>query len=591
MALRTHNCGELKTKNTGQSVKLAGWVSRNRDLGGLYFFDLRDRYGKTQIVFDKSEDLAQQARGLHTEDVVLIEGSVRNRPDGMINRQMATGEVEVTADRITVLSRAAALPLSVEDDQEPNEELKLRYRCLDLRRPRMIRNLEIRHKAMQSVRRFHDEQGFLEVSTPFLIRSTPEGARDFIVPSRIHHGSFYSLPQSPQLYKQVLMVGGIDKYFQLAYCFRDEDLRKDRQPEFTQIDVEMSFVDENDVYELGEAMMKRLVKDTIGLEITTPFLRINYFDAVNQYGSDAPDLRYKLRIRRADEYFKDSGFKAFESVLDNNGGVFGILAEGKGNLSRKEREKLEESARDYGLAGLLTVPFAEDGLKGIIGKLFSTEKQTELCKYMNAGSGDLLMFAAGPVNDTLIALGRLRRQLAQGWDLIPDKELKFCWVVNPPLFEPDEETGGLTPVHHAFTAPIDSDIDKLTTEPEKVICRAYDLVLNGVEMGSGSIRIHDPEVQRKVFKAININRDEANKRFGFLLEALSFGTPPHGGIALGFDRLVMMLAGESSIRDIIAFPKTNVASSLMDGAPSPIDDEQLAELGLKIIGKQNNKTA
>jgi aspartyl-tRNA synthetase len=585
MALRTNTCGELNTKNAGQTVKLAGWVSRSRDLGGLFFFDLRDRYGKTQIVFDKSEDLSEQARSLHAEDVVLIDGAVRNRPDGMINRQMATGEIEVTADKITVLSKAAMLPLSVEDDQEPNEELKLRYRCLDLRRPRMIRNLEIRHKALQSVRHFHDERGFIEVGTPFLIRSTPEGARDFIVPSRIHRGSFYSLPQSPQLYKQVLMVGGIDKYFQLAACFRDEDLRKDRQPEFTQIDVEMSFIEENDVYELGEAMMKRLVKDTLGLEIEANFPKIDYFDAINQYGSDAPDIRYDLRIRRADENFKDSGFKAFESVMDNNGGVFGILAQSKGNLSRKEREKLEEAAREHGLAGLLTVPFSEDGLKGIIGKLFSTEKQTELCDFMNAGSGDLLMFAAGPVNETLTALGRLRRHLAQIWDLIPDNELKFCWVVNPPLFEPDQETGGLTPVHHAFTAPIDNDIEKLTTEPEKVICRAYDLVLNGVEMGSGSIRIHDPEIQRKVFEAMNITRDEAKKRFGFLLEALSFGAPPHGGIALGFDRLVMMLARESSIRDIIAFPKTNVASSLMDGAPSAIDDAQLDELGLKIVGK------
>jgi len=335
-------------------------------------------------------------------------------------------------------------------------------------------------------------------------------------------------------------------------------------------------------------MMKRLIKDTLGKEIETPFPKIDYFDAINQYGSDAPDIRYDLRIRRADDHFSGSGFKAFEGVLDNDGGVFGILAEGKGSLSRKEREKLEEAARDEGLTGLLTVPFSEDGFKGIIGKLFSTEKQTKLCRFMSAGSGDLLMFAAGPVNETLIALGRLRRHLAQRWNLIPDDELKFCWVVNPPLFEPDEETGGLTPIHHAFTAPVTDDIEKLTTDPLEVICRAYDLVLNGVEMGSGSIRIHDQEVQKKVFEVINIDREEAKKRFGFLLEALSFGAPPHGGIALGFDRLVMMLAGEASIRDIIAFPKTNVASSLMDGAPSSIDAEQLDELGLKVAGKQEN---
>ncbi len=589
MVYRTHTCGELNAVHAGEKVSIAGWVARVRDLGGLLFIDLRDRYGKTQVVFDQSEEIAEKARDLHSEDVVQIVGLVRFRPDDMINRSMKTGEIEVSAESVNIINRADPIPTGVEDEEEPSEELRLRYRYLDLRRPRMSKNLLLRHKALQSVRRFHDECGFIEIETPFLIRSTPEGARDYLVPSRVHRGACYSLPQSPQLYKQTLMIGGMDRYFQLARCFRDEDLRRDRQPEFTQIDVEMSFVNEGDLFNHTEAMMQRLVKDTLGRDIDLEFPRIEYAQALAQYGSDAPDTRYDLLIHRCDKFFRGSGFKAFEGVLENDGGVFGICAGSKGDLSRKERDKLEEMARDEGLTGLLSAPLKEEGLSGILGKIFPEDRQSELCNYLDAGTGDLLMFSAGPVESTRTALGRLRRSLARRWELINEDYLRFCWVINPPMLEPVENGEGLTSVHHPFTMPVEDDIDKLEKEPLQVHARAYDLVLNGVEIATGSIRIHDSEIQRLVFAAIGLDRSEAQKRFGFLLEALRFGAPPHGGIALGFDRLVMLLAHETSIRDVIAFPKTNVASSLMDGAPSAIDPEQLEELGLKLIENRADK--
>ena len=564
---------------------LAGWVARVRDLGGLMFLDLRDRYGKTQVVADRAAPAAELFRNLHPEDVVRVEGVVRRRPEAMVNPEMATGAIEIAADGLQLLSPAQPLPIPVEEDSDAGEELRLRHRYLDLRRPRMQRNIMLRHRALQSVRRFHDERGFLEIETPMLICSTPEGARDYLVPSRIHQGSFYALPQSPQLYKQSLMIAGFDRYFQMARCFRDEDLRRDRQPEFTQIDLEMAFAGEEDVYAHTEAMMQRLAKDTLGIDIALPFPRIDYPEALARFGSDAPDLRYGLEIARVDEQFAAGGFKAFATVVAEGGGVFAINAQGRGGLSRKERDELEVMARAEGLAGLLSAPVAAGTLSGVLGKTLPADIIDSLRQRLGADEGDLLLFSAGEPKGTLAALGRLRRLWAERWGIIPQGELRFCWIPNAPLFEP-AEAGGLTAVHHPFTSPVAEDIDKLEVAPLEVRSRAYDLVLNGVEVATGSIRMHDPQLQERVFAVIGLDGETARRRFGFLLEALSYGAPPHGGIALGFDRLVMLLAGESSIREVIAFPKTNTGFSPLDNAPRPVDLAQLFELGLQLLPKR-----
>ena len=586
MKYRTHTCGELTGKDIDKEVVLSGWVARVRDLGGLLFFDMRDRYGKTQVVTDQDSPLAKKVLDLHMEDVIRVTCKVRSRPDGMRNESMITGEIEIDLASIKWLSKSASLPILVEDEEEPGEELRLRYRYLDLRRKRMQHNIMLRHKALQSVRNYHDEIGFYEIETPTLIRSTPEGARDFVVPSRIHQGKCYALPQSPQLYKQTLMIGGFDRYYQIVRCFRDEDLRSDRQPEFTQIDLEMSFVTEEDIFRHTEGMMTRLVKDVLDREVLHGFPQITYENAIQQYGSDAPDLRYDLRIKQVNELFYVSGFKAFDSVVTKGGSVLGIRAEGKGSLSRKQRDELEKLGRAEGLAGLLQLPVTEANFTGIIGKLFSDERQTKLKETFDAEPGDLIMMAAGDTDETLDILGRLRRLLAKRWDLVDPDELRFCWVINPPMFEKLPDSDVLTAVHHPFTSPFPEDEELLQTNPLKVRSRAYDLVLNGVELGSGSIRIHDPKLQERVFDAIGIDKEEAHRRFGFLLEALKYGTPPHGGIALGFDRIIMLLAGGNSIKDMIAFPKTNTAASLMDGAPTEIDDLQWSELGLSVKTKK-----
>lgn len=583
MSYRTHNCNALRGSDEGKKVILAGWVARVRDLGGLLFMDLRDCHGKTQVVPGDQNVLADQIKSLKSEDVVQVSGTVKKRPPDMINADMDTGEIEIELESLNVLSKCAPLPLGVEDVEDPSDELRLRYRYLDLRRPLMTHNLQIRSDSLQSIRRFNHDQGFLEIETPSLIRSTPEGARDFIVPSRIHKGSFYALPQSPQIYKQALIIGGVDRYFQIARCFRDEDLRRDRQPEFSQIDLEMAFAEEEDIFDHTERMIQRLVKDVLDQDIPLPLERITYEDSITKYGSDAPDLRFNMLITECTSHFKDSGFKAFENIIHDGGAVLGMTSMGKGNLSRRQRGEIEDLARSEGLAGLLNAPVTEQGPGGVLGKVLSSGQQTELINLMNADPGDLLMFAAGDLEIIRPVLGRLRRILAAKWELADEQEFKFCWVVDPPLFETIPDEDGLTAVHHPFTAPLTEDINLLESDPLLVRSRAYDLVLNGVELATGSIRIHRSSLQKKVFKVIGIDEKEAKKRFGFLLEALEFGAPPHGGIALGLDRLVMFLAGQTSIRDVIAFPKTNTAFSPMDSTPSPIDLEQLNELGLSLL--------
>lgn len=578
---RTHTCGQLRGEDEGREVILAGWVARVRDLGGLIFLDLRDRFGRTQVVAEGTSEVGKVMRELHEEDVIQVWGKVRKRPPGMANPHMPTGEIEIAAHRVECFARCSPLPFGIEDEEEPGEELRLKYRYLDLRRARMQRNLGLRHQLLQEIRAFFSQRGFWEVETPFLIRSTPEGARDYLVPSRLHPGKWYALPQSPQLYKQTLMVSGVDRYFQMVRCFRDEDLRRDRQPEFTQVDVEMSFVEREDVLVVVEEMMVEVIEKVLGVQVPTPFPRFTYQEAMEGYGSDAPDLRYPLVIKRVDEPFHQGGFNAFEQVLHQGGGIFSIKVDKQGSLSRKARADLDEEARQEGLPGLIITSLSGGRWDGVLGKVLTSEKALTLKKISEANEGDLLILAGGQPREVLPALGRLRKKWGERWMPQAQQEFQLCWILEPPLLERDETTGRLVAVHHPFTSPLEEDQPLLTVDPLRVRAQAYDLVLNGIEIGSGSIRIHRPDLQLQILQLLGWDIEEARRRFGFLLEALSYGAPPHGGIALGFDRIVMLLAGEKSIRDVIAFPKTNVATSLMDNSPSEIEPEQWKELGLK----------
>ncbi|NMA52437.1 MAG: aspartate--tRNA ligase [Peptococcaceae bacterium] len=588
---RSHYCGSLRSEHAGQKVVLTGWVQRRRDHGGLLFIDLRDRTGLVQIVFspDLFREAFEKAETVSNEYVLALEGSVRLRPEGTANPNLATGEIEVLANRLLILNRAKTPPFYIEDGIEVDENLRLRYRYLDLRRPEMQRALILRHQAAKSVREYLEGNGFLEIETPVLNRSTPEGARDYLVPSRLNPGKFFALPQSPQQFKQMLMVAGFDRYYQIVKCFRDEDLRADRQPEFTQIDIEMSFIDVPEIMELMEGLIVKLCKDTINLNISQPFPRLSYLEAMDRFGTDKPDTRFGLELKDISDIVDGCGFKVFASAVASGGQVKGINASGCGTFSRKEIDDLTAYAAIYKAKGLAYIVVTEDGVKSAIAKFFTDKEMADIVDRLEGKPGDLLLFVADKPNVVADALGALRVHLAEKLGLIPQKQYNFVWIYDFPLLEYDEEEKRYVAKHHPFTSPREEDLALLESNPAQVRAKAYDLVLNGVEVGGGSIRIHRRDIQERMFAAIGIGAQEAMDKFGFLLEAFEYGTPPHGGIAFGFDRLVMLLSGKKSIREVIAFPKTQSAADLMTQAPGYVSDQQLKELNLKINLKKDPK--
>ncbi|MBI3048662.1 MAG: aspartate--tRNA ligase [Acidobacteria bacterium] len=580
---RTHTCGALRLEDVGADVVLLGWVHRVRDLGGLLFIDVRDRAGITQAVFDKDDEaLMAKAKRLRSEYVIGVEGRVQRRSPETINPKLATGGVEVVVRRLALLNEAKTPPFPIADETPVSEDVRLKYRYLDLRRPRLQANIGLRHQVTAAIRQFFDANGFWEIETPILTKSTPEGARDYLVPSRVHPGEFYALPQSPQLFKQILMIGGVDRYVQICRCFRDEDLRADRQPEFTQVDVEMSFARPETIFGVIEPLMREVFR-VVGREITGPFPRMPYAEAIAKYGSDKPDLRCGMPIQDLREAFRESTFRVFREIVAGGGTVRGFVVTDAGGCSRSEVDGIVEQAKQLGAAGLVWARRAADGtITSSIMKALGDEGVRQLLEAAGAGSGDLLLVAAGEPDATSRLLGQLRLNLARQKGLLDPDEYAFTWVVDFPLLEWDPEERRYVSMHHPFTSPHDEDLDRLEAEPAKVRAKAYDLVLNGSEIGGGSIRIHDATLQRRIFSLLNIGPEEAKLRFGFFVEALEFGTPPHGGIALGLDRMCAILAGESSIREVIAFPKTANAVDLMSDAPSPVDPKQLRELHITI---------
>jgi len=586
---RTQRCGELRAENEGDEVILNGWVHRRRDLGGLIFIDLRDRAGIVQVVCDPqdSPEAAAAAKDLRGEYVIGVKGSVQLRGEDNRNPEMATGDVEVAASEIALFNEAETPPFEPKEDTTAGEEMRLEYRFLDLRRPSLQANMILRHVASLAARNFFSEEGFIEVETPVLTRSTPEGARDFLVPSRVNKGKFYALPQSPQLFKQLLIISGFDRYVQIAKCFRDEDLRANRQPEFTQIDVEMAFVEPDDIFDVIERLMVGIYQ-IIGRDAIAPFPVMDYSEAMNRFGADKPDLRFGMELVDVSEQVAESGFRIFAETVKGGGVVKGLPVAGGANLSRKQLDGAEELVKAYGAKGLVWVKWSEEGFSGPGAKFLGDELCGKLFSQGGCEPGAALLMVADKWHTACTAVGALRLQLAKVMDIVDESALKFLWVAEFPLFEEDDE-GNPTPMHHPFTAPHPDDLELLESDPLKVRSRAYDLVLNGEEIGGGSIRIHDRGVQQRVFNALGIGEDEARAKFGFLLEALSYGAPPHGGIALGWDRIVAMLAGEEAIRSVIAFPKTTSGICLMTKAPAEVDEAQLRDLALEIIGKNKKK--
>ena len=582
-SLRTHAAGELRADHADRDVTLCGWVAHRRDHGGVIFLDLRDREGVVQVVFHPTEapDAYAAADRARPEWVVRVAGRVRRRPEGTMNPNLGTGEVEVAATVLYVLAEAETPPFPVEDRVDTEDATRLRYRYLDLRRPEMTRVLTVRHEAFRIIRRYFDERGFREVETPMLTRSTPEGARDFLVPARQSPGDFYALPQSPQLFKQILMVAGQDRYYQIVRCFRDEALRADRQPEFTQLDVEMSFVTEEDVFALIEPLMAELIRETQGVEAPTPFPRLSHADAIGRYGSDKPDLRYGDRMVVADlgEAFAGTGFRAFAGALAEGGSVRGVAVPGGTSLPRRELDGLVQAAKGRGATGLVWIALQGQQARSPVEKHLTPDELDAVRRVTGAGDGDLVCIVADRPDRVAVALDGLRRDMAARLGLVPEGQWRFAWIVDWPLFEWNEDEGRWDSVHHPFTSPATEDLD-----PRTARARAYDLVVNGVELGGGSIRIHRPDVQRKVFEALGIGADEAQEKFGFLLDAFRYGVPPHGGIAFGLDRLAMLLAGKDNLREVIAFPKTQSGADPLTGAPGPVAPDQLRELGIRPAG-------
>jgi len=578
---RTNMCGTLRISDVGSEVVLNGWVSKKRNLGGLIFCDLRDRSGIAQIVFtdEVEKSVFEAADALKSEYVIGVRGKVVERESK--NKDLPTGEIEVIVDEFKIYSGAETPPIYIKDDDNVDENLRLKYRYLDLRKSKMQRNLEVRHKVAICTRNFFDQEGFIEVETPTLIKPTPEGARDYLIPSRVNHGRFYALPQSPQMFKQILMLSGLDRYYQIARCYRDEDLRADRQPEFTQIDMELSFVEPEDIMEIQERFMQKLFKEVLDVDIQIPFKKIPYDEAMSRYGSDKPDLRFGFELKDLGEIVADCGFKVFTSAIETGGKVNAICITGGADaFSRKDIDKLQESIKSYGAKGLAWMKVTEEGVTSPIAKFFDEEKTAAILEKMEAKAGDLILFVADKASVVYDSLGFLRRDIAGKLGLLDDSVFEFLWVTDFPLYEYNEEDQRYYAMHHPFTCPRDEDIDKLETAPGEVKAKAYDIVLNGVEIGGGSIRIHDRELQKRMFKGLGLSDEEAQDKFGFMLEAFKYGTPPHGGLAYGLDRLVMLMLGESSIREVIAFPKNQNAQCLMSEAPGDIDQSQLDELAI-----------